>query len=382
MHLTKEEEAIYNGEFGATKQKAMEILVALGDIYGAESLIEIESAQISGVSYKTIGDAGLEWISSLDDRVKVPAILNPAGMDREKWSEMGVSEEFAAKQKEILKVYERLGVSLECTCTPYYLNPPAFGAHLAWAESSAVAYANSVLGARTNREAGPSALAAALIGKTPCYGLHLDENRAPEVLVRVDIELHDADYGALGYAVGKIVGDKVPLFRLPLSPSKDELKALGAALGASGAVALYHVKDVTPESGNFDVPTECISVDSEDIKKAYGGNTPDLVALGCPHCSGAELSKIADLLEGKKARTELWICTSRRVREQNKEAVTRIEQCGAKVICDTCMVVSPATEKFKRVMVNSGKALQYLPSMCGVDAMLANTEDCIKTACD
>jgi len=382
MHLAKEEEAIYNGEFGATKQKAMEILVALGDIYGAESLIEIESAQISGVSYKTIGDAGLEWISSLDGEVKAPAMLNPMGMDMEKWSAMGVSEEFAAKQKEILRAYERLGISLECTCTPYYLNPPNFGEHLAWAESSAVAYANSVLGARTNREGGPSALAAALIGKTPCYGLHLDENRAPEVLVRVDAELHDADYGALGYAVGKIIGDKVPLFRLPLSPSKDELKALGAALGASGAVALYHVEGVTPESSNFDVPIECISVASEDIKKAYGGNTPDLVALGCPHCSGAELSKIADLLEGKKARTELWICTSRRVREQNKEVVTQIEQCGAKVICDTCMVVSPATEKFERVMVNSGKALQYLPTMCGVDAMLANTEDCIKTACD
>lgn len=382
MHLTKEEEAIYNGEFGITRQKAMEILVALGDIYGAHSLINVESAQISGVSYKTIGDAGLEWISSLDEKVKVPTILNPAGMDREKWSEMGVSEEFAAKQKEILRVYERLGISLECTCTPYYYNPPNFGEHLAWAESSAVAYANSVLGARTNREAGPSALAAALIGKTPCYGLHLNENRAPEVLVKVNAELHDADYSAVGYAVGKIVGDKVPLFRLPLSPSKDELKALGAALGASGAVALYHVEGVTPESSNFDVPTERILIDMGDIKKVYGDNTPDLVALGCPHCSSAELSKIADLLEGKKARTELWICTSRRVREQNKEVVTRIEQCGVKVICDTCMVVSPVTEKFERVMVNSGKALQYLPTMCGVDAMLGSTEDCIKTACD
>jgi len=382
MYLTKEEEAIYNGEFGATKQKAMEILVALGDIYGAESLIEIESAQISGVSYKTIGDAGLEWISSLDGRVKVPAILNPAGMDREKWSEMGVSEEFAAKQKEILRVYERLGISLECTCTPYYLNPPNFGEHLAWAESSAVAYANSVLGARTNREGGPSALAAALIGKTPCYGLHLDENRAPEVLVKVNAELHGADYGALGYAVGKIIGDKVPLFRLPLSPNKDELKALGAALGASGAVALYHVEDVTPESGNFDVPTERILMTMSDIKKVYGDNMPDLVAFGCPHCSGAELRKIADLLEGKKVRTELWVCTSRRVREQNEDVVRRIERSGAKVVCDTCMVVSPATEKFERVMVNSGKALQYLPSMCGVDAMLGSTKDCIKTACD
>ncbi len=381
MHLTKEEEAIYDGEFGATRQKAMEILVALGDIYGADRLIAIKSAQVSGASYKTIGDAGLEWISSLEGKVKVSTILNPIGMDREKWREIGVSEGFAARQKEILRVYERLGISLECTCTPYYTNSPALNDHLAWAESSAVAYANSVLGARTNREGGPSALAAALIGKTPCYGLHLDKNRAPEVLVRVNAELHDVDYGALGYVVGKSVGDRIPLFELSSIPSKDELKAFGAALGASGAVALYHVKGVTPESSNFDAPTERISLDLEDIKKIYDDNTPDLIAFGCPHCSGAELRKIADLLEGKKVCIELWVCTSRRIMEQHEDVVKLIEKSGAKVICDTCMVVSPATEKFERVMVNSGKALQYLPNLCGVDAVLGSTEDCIKTAC-
>jgi len=381
MYLTKEEEAIYDGEFGATRQKAMEILAALGDIYGAGRLVEIKSAQVSGASYKTIGDAGLEWISSLEGKAKVPAMLNPIGMDREKWREMGISEEFAAKQKEILRVYERLGISLECTCTPYYISSPALNDHLAWAESSAVAYANSVLGARTNREGGPSALAAALIGKTPCYGLHEDENRAPGVLVRVNAELHDADYGALGYVAGKMVGDGIPLFELSSTPSRDELKALGAAMGASGAVALYHVKGITPESSNFDAPAERISLDLDDIEKVYGESTPDLVAFGCPHCSGAELGKIADLLEGKKVRTELWVCASRRIRKQNEELVRKIEKSGAKVICDTCMVVSPSSERFEKVMVNSGKALQYLPNLCGVDAVLGNTEDCIKTAC-
>ncbi|MDD2666081.1 MAG: aconitase X catalytic domain-containing protein [Methanocellales archaeon] len=383
MHLTKEEEAIYKGELGATKQKAMEILVSLGDIYGANSLIPIDSAQISGVSYKTLGDAGLEWISDLDARVEVPSTLNPAGMDRENWKAMGIPAKFAEKQEEILRAYERLGINLGCTCTPYYIDPPKFGGHLAWAESSAVAYANSVLGVRTNREGGPSALAAAIIGKTPCYGLHLDENRAPDVLIRVIGKLHDSDYGALGYEVGEILRDNIPLFQLDSLPTPDELKSLGAAMAASGAVALYHVEGITPESKSFDRPRERLSLDLKDIKAIYEKRSrPDIIALGCPHCSTDELRRISRLLSGKKVTTDLWICTSRWVKEQNPDLVREIEMSGAKIICDTCMVVSPASERFERMMVNSGKALKYVPSLCGVDAVLATTEDCIRTACD
>ncbi|HIH36791.1 MAG TPA: DUF521 domain-containing protein [Methanocellales archaeon] len=383
MHLTKEEEAIYKGEFGATKQKAMEILVSLGDIYDANSLIPVDSAQISGVSYRTIGDAGLEWISDLDARVEVPSMLNPAGMDRENWSDMGIPAKFAEKQEEILRAYERLGINPRCTCTPYYIDPPKFGGHLAWAESSAVAYANSVLGARTNREGGPSALAAAIIGKTPCCGLHLDENRAPDVLIRVSDKLHDSDYGALGYKVGEMLRDNIPLFQLGSLPTRDELKSLGAAMAASGAVALYHVEGVTPESKSFDRPKERLSLDLKDIKEIYEKRSgSDIIALGCPHCSTDELRRISRLLSGKKVTTDLWICTSRWVKEQNPDLVRAIEMSGAKIICDTCMVVSPASERFERMMVNSGKALKYVPSLCGVDAVLATTEDCIRTACD
>ncbi|MFC1786622.1 aconitase X [Halobacteriota archaeon] len=383
MHLTREEETIYKGELGATKQKAMEILVSLGDIYGADSLIPVESAQISGVSYKTIGDAGLEWISDLDARVKVPSMLNPAGMDREKWKDMGIPAKFAEKQEEILRVYERLGITLGCTCTPYYTNPPKFGGHLAWAESSAVAYVNSVLGARTNREGGPSALAAALIGKTPCYGLHLNENRSPDVLIQVRGNLKDSDYGALGYMVGEMLRDKIPLFELGSIPTYDELKALGAAMAASGAVALYHVEGITPESKNFDRPIERISLELDDIKEIYEkGSGPDIIALGCPHCSTDELKHISRLLSGRSVTTDLWICTSRWIKEQNPDLVRAIEKSGAKIICDTCMVVSPASERFEKMMVNSGKALKYVPSLCGVEAIFANTKDCIEAACD
>ena len=190
----------------------MEILVALGDIYGAKKLVPVRSVQIAGVSYKNIGEAGLEWISDLQGSVAVPSILNPAGMDLCRWKEMGILGEFALKQHQTIEAYRRLGVAIDCTCTPYqiYEGLAGRGDHLAWSESSAVSYANSVIGARTNREGGPSALAAALVGKTALYGYHLDENRRPTHLIEVEADLRGSDYGALGFLVGGTVKDGVP----------------------------------------------------------------------------------------------------------------------------------------------------------------------------
>jgi predicted aconitase len=393
MYLTPEEEKIFNGERGATYQKAIEILIALGDIYDADRLIPIKSAQIAGVSYKTIGDAGLEWISDLKGKVAVPSILNPAGMDRECWKEMGISRDFAEKQEKILRAYEALGVRIECSCTPYHIfdNIASFGDHVAWSESSAISYANSVIGARTNREGGPGALAAALIGKTANYGFHLNENRKPDLLIKVDAKLSDSDYGALGYIAGEMVGDKVPFFRLKSRPSKDELKSLGAAMAASGAVALYYVEGVTPEADKYEAPLETITIEERQIKEIYespcqtpylntGSCEPDLIAFGCPHSSPDELSKLAHLLNGKKVKKEVWVYTSRAIKDRNPELVARIEKSGAKVFCDTCMVVSPASERFKCMMVNSGKAHKYVPNLCGVKSILARTEKCIEEA--
>ena len=158
MYLSREEEGIYQGEQGETLRRMMEILVALGDIYGADRLVPVRSVQIAGVSYKNIGEAGLEWISDLQGRVAVPSILNPAGMDLCRWKEMGIGDEFAKKQQQTIEAYRKLGVAIDCTCTPYQIYDLAsLGDHLAWSESSAVSYANSVIGARTNREGGPSA---------------------------------------------------------------------------------------------------------------------------------------------------------------------------------------------------------------------------------
>lgn len=385
MYLSREEESIYRGERGETLRRMMEILVALGDIYDAQRLIPVKSVQIAGVSFKNIGDAGLEWISDLRGRVVVPSILNPAGMDLCRWKEMGISEDFARKQEETVEAYRRLGVSVDCTCTPYqiYDRLASKGDHLAWSESSAVSYANSVIGARTNREGGPSALAAALVGKTPCYGYHLDESRRPTHLIVVDADLAGSDYGALGFLAGRIVKDGVPMFKLKSRPSRDELKALGAAMAASGSVALYYVEDVTPTPPSGPKPDEKVSLGRKDIDEVYErfpGQDAEIVALGCPHCSKDELERIAELLEGRKAKKELWICTARKIVEANPDLVARIEKSGAKVLCDTCMVVSPASERYRKMMVNSGKALAYLPGLCGVKAGFGSTEECIDAA--
>lgn len=391
MHLTREEENILNGEHGETLQKAIEILVALGDIYNADGLIPVKSAQIAGVSYKTIGDAGLEWISDLNGEVKVPAVLNPAGMDLQNWDKMGISDGFASKQQEIIDAYRKLGVNTKCTCTPYYLEgfDTRYGDHLAWSESSAVSYANSVVGARTNREGGPSALSAALIGKTANYGYHLNENRAPDISITVDCELTGSDYGALGYQAGKIVGNRVPLFHLKNSPSSDELKALGAAMAATGAVALYHVDSVTPEIQNidFEKPVENIIIEADQIQEIYETNSSiqdddEIIALGCPHCSKNELEYIAHLLENKQVGRDVWICTSREVAENNPQIVDSIKESGAMVVCDTCMIVSPASENYKLMMVNSGKALNYVPGMCKIPSKFGSIEECIQEAGD
>ncbi|OPY54805.1 MAG: hypothetical protein A4E49_00816 [Methanosaeta sp. PtaU1.Bin112] len=387
MYLSREEEAIYQGERGETPRRMMEILVALGDIYGAEKLVAVKSVQIAGVSYKNIGEAGLEWISDLQGQVVVPSILNPAGMDLCRWQEMGVGEDFAQKQQQIIEAYRKLGVIIDCTCTPYqiYEGIAGLGDHLAWSESSAVSYANSVIGARTNREGGPSALAAALVGKTALYGYHLDENRLPTHLVEVEAELQGSDYGALGFLVGRIVKDGVPFFRLQgPRPSADELKALGAAMAASGSVALYYVKEVTPRPPpSAGQPEETLNLGRKDIDEVYAqypAGGAEAVALGCPHCSMEELVKIAGLLQGRKVQKELWICTARKIAQANPHLVAVIEESGARVFCDTCMVVSPATERFARMLTSSGKALAYLPGLAGVGAGLGSLEDCIDAA--
>ncbi|MEF8873484.1 MAG: aconitase X catalytic domain-containing protein [Candidatus Thermoplasmatota archaeon] len=370
MHLTKEEERILEGEEGEAPAKAMELLLALGKVYDADRLIPIESAQIAGVSYKTMGDAGLEFVSDFGKKegaeVKVRSMLNPAGMDLKKKGYEPA--EFREKQNELIEAYQKMGIELSCTCTPYLAgNRPKKDENLAWSESSAVSFANAVLGARTNREGGPSALMAAIIGKTPHYGLHIKKNRRPDVIY--EIEDQNVPPSLLGYLAGKDVGEKIPYFR-GVDYSEDELKSLGAAMAATGSVAMYHVEAITPEADDFSIEgLESIAIDENAVKdvreELKSGLEPDVVVIGCPHLSGEELKKVAKHLEGKKEKKEgpdLLVYTSRKVHEEFPEAVKTIERFG-KVITDTCMVVSPLEERYEVAATNSGKASAYLPKL-------------------
>ena len=369
-YLTRLEEEMLRGEHGYAAQKAMEILVALGKIYGAERMIPIKSAQISGVSYKNIGEEGLEFLEELarDGRVRVLTTLNPAGMDLESWREMGVSERFAENQLRVIRAFQRMGITLTLSCTPYLAgNKPSYGDHLAWGESSAVIYANSVIGARTNREGGPSALAAALVGRTPMYGLHLDEGREPTVEVRVPELRGEQQYAALGYLVGRMVKDGIPLFRGVRAIEPDEHKALGAALASSGGVALYHIDGITPEAVRRSLKApEKIDLDMDDIRGAVeeldGDADPDLIFLGCPHLSLKELERFAELLGGRRVRRRVWLSMARSVlREAERMGLAdKLRECGVMLTADTCPVVAPLREMgYRSIATNSGKCAFY-----------------------
>ena len=393
MHLTREEEKMYGGEEGLAVEKCMEILVALGDIYGAEKLVPITSAQISGVSYKTIGDAGLEFLEdlSIDAHVRVPSTLNPAGVDLQIWRELGFSEEFTKKQLAIVDAYRKMGVSTTCTCTPYLVgNIPTLGSHIAWSESSAVCYANSVLGARTNREGGPGALSAAICGRTAMYGYHLNEGRHPNLLVELETSVKGSDFGAVGYLVGNTVGGGIPYFKFKNTPSTDQLKWLGAALASSGAVALYHVENTTPESkwALKVIKEEKIeklsinraNIDETKVKLSTTDEKPDLICVGCPHASLEEIKRVAEIVAGRRLENMLWVCTSISVKAaSDRMGYTKIiETAGGKMVCDTCMVVAPIEElDYKVVGVDSAKAANYVPNMCGLEVVYNDLENLI-----
>ncbi len=384
MFLAKADERILKGESGEVLSRAMKLLVTLGDLGGAEKLVSIGRAQVAGVSYKTSGDATLELLESLAESVprvqsKVFATQNPAGMDLDRWREMGVHPSFAEKQLRICRAYQALGVKPYCTCTPYLAgNCPLPREMIGFSESSAVAYVNSVIGARTNRHGGLDALSAALVGKVPYMGLLLDENRRGDIKVKVKVEdRSESDYAALGYYVGKKVKTgEVPVYDGLKHVNPSQLKLMGAASAASGAVALFHVLGVTPEAVRWktvfkdDQPSDTLEVGETEIASVYdelsSTDDVDLVAIGCPHCSLSEIGAVANLLRGRKVRRGIrfWIFTSPHVyaAAEGKGYNNIIRAAGAKVYKHTCMVVMPIEEmNITSIAVNSAKAAFYIP---------------------
>ncbi len=404
MRLTREEESMLSGDEGPAVRRAMQIVVTLGRVYEAERLLPVSSVQVAGVSYRNLGDAGLSFVrdwAAEGARVRVPTTLNPAGMDLQDWERMGISPAFAAKQHEVVQAYAAMGIETTCTCTPYYVgNVPTLGAHLAWSESSAVCYANAVLGARTNREGGPSALASAICGRTADYGLHRDDARRAthRVLVRCPVRAPH-EFAALGYEIGRRVVDGVPWFSgIDLPPAdgpsneatSDRLKLLGAALASSGAVALYHVEGVTPEARQDTslCPPDASVIIIDSLAPAIAAlNGPDteidLVVLGCPHASLSELRAVADVLHGQRLRSALWVTTSRAVRDRALEHgdVQRIEAAGGQVVADGCVIVAPMRELgYHTLATNSAKMACYALPHAGLRVRFGSTEQCLTAA--
>jgi predicted aconitase len=274
----------------------------------------------------------------------------------------------------VIEAYQKMGVVPTCSCTPYLFgNVPHYGEHIAWAESSAVCYANSVLGACSNREGGPSALAAALTGRTPNYGFHLPENRCPSLTVQVQDRLTGThDFGTLGMVLGKAIEARkikpIPYIRGIPEASLEELKSFCASVATYGGLALFHMEGITPESMLFEAPSACISISRSNLEAANrslnadsSNSQVDFVSLGCPHLSLLEIARVADQLNGKKVRKTFWITTARPTKQiADQMGYTNIiEAAGAVFATDTCCVVAPLRGRFKAIATDSAKACYY-----------------------
>lgn len=394
MFLTREQERMLDGEEGIAVRKSLELIVTLGRVFGAERLVSVESAHISGVSYKNLGEAGLEWLEEqamMGAKCRIRATLNPAGMDMEKWREMNVPEDFAEGQRKVLAAFTRMGVEPTCTCTPYLIgHVPKFGSQIAWAESNAVCFSNSVIGARTNRESGPTTLASAVTGLAALYGYRTDLGRRPGKIVEVTADLSTRlDYSAVGYVTGKLLGSLVPYFRGLGQPDVESMKTLGAACATSGSIALWHGEGVTPEAmeaSRFLDGLERVTIDRKDLDEARDSliGDPDnpTYCIGCPHCSLKEMAETAALVEGKSLDGRLWVFTSRGVYSEAVQAgyVKVIEDAGGKVYRDTCMVVAPLQEMgWMGVATNSMKGGHYSVAH-GFDTKIVTLEKLVEGA--
>ncbi|MGY5871704.1 MAG: aconitase X catalytic domain-containing protein [Candidatus Thorarchaeota archaeon] len=391
LTLTTEEKEMLEGKHGKATQKAMEIITTLGEIYGAERLIPVSSVQIAGVSYHNLGEAGLEYLTEMaeDGRARVLTTLNPAGMDMLEWKKHGISEDFAKNQKRVVEAFEKMGVITTCTCTPYLIgNLPHFGEHIAWAESSAVCFANSVIGALTNREGGPSALATALTGKTAEYGFHLEENRIAQVKYDIQAELKDTDdFGLLGQVIGTRTGKTIPYITGIASATTEELKSFCASIATYGGVAIFHMEGITPNRTTIPEKTEIVT--DEDLQAARielddEDADIDFISVGCPHASIKEIAEIAEMLDGKKVADgkTVWITTAKPTKDLAIKMgfYDKIENAGAFLVADACCAVAPLKGKFTGLMTDSAKACYYARGKNKFKTGIRTVEQCIKEA--
>jgi predicted aconitase len=399
VRLNDDQKRMLEGECGEGTRTAMEMILAIANVYEADDLIPIKSAHCAGLSLKSHGVSGMKWVEDMVEkgaRVVVPTTMNVIGVDRSR--DLGLPADWVEHQMRIEKGYEAMGCYGTSSCVPYYYSfLPKFGEHIAWAESSAVVFTNSVLGARDNREGGPSAWAAAVTGYTPNYGFHKDENRKGGILFKVTTKLENmADYGAIGNYVGKMVGEKIPVFDGIVKPTTDDLVCFGSAMASAGGVAMFHVIGVTPEAPNLATAFggkkyDVVEIGDKEKRQGYNSLTcgertdVDYVSLGCPHYSLDQVASIAQKLKGKKLApgVTMWIHTNMAVKGMAKELgfMYDIEESGAILTQDLCTVLScPEALGFHTLVTNSPKMAFYAPGNNNFDVWYGDEDQCISAA--
>jgi predicted aconitase len=407
MKMNDEERAMAAGEFGPLRQWAIEHQLKVGGYFGADDFVTIAQAHIM-CDTESLGDAGVEWLERWTGlpreqrRVRVPTITDPRGTDFEKAKGLGHHDWIVTRERRTVVALETLDVLMTNTCVNYQtIMPPLLNDHVAYGDTGVVIYCNSVLGARSNFEGGPSALAAGLTGRTPRYGFHLDKIRRPTI--RIDVKYTPRalnEWGALGALVGKLSGDywRVPVVTgIDTVPGSDDMKHFGAAAASFGSLALFHIAGVTPEAkdpafmkGTEGLPVESIThADLKALQQRYKPDDGDidLVVFSAPQLSIVEMQQVADLLEGRHVKIPLLAVTSPQVKpDADRMGITkRIEDAGGTVLSGMCFYNSYAREmaeanNWKRLATNSAKLVNIIGGY-GYTPTLLGMESCIDLAC-
>lgn len=399
--------ALLRGDEGEGARLAMSILARMADVVGARELLDITAAHIDSSLYQ--GPATLEFAERLADggaRVQVPTTLNVSGVDQHGWREWDVPESWAEPARRQMQAYETMGCEPTWTCAPYQTQPrPGGGEQVAWGESSAIVFANSVLGARTERYPDLLDICCAVTGRAPAAGLHLTANRAGQVLVDLSrvprrLAVEPALYPVLGHWIGQRVEGRIPVLDgLPARPGEDDLKALGAAMASSGAVGLFHWVGLTPEAPDLGAafqgrePAARLRPGSAALRAARDelgsglsdADGLDLVVLGSPHFSLSEFAALARLVDGRRRHpgVRLLITTGRAVRALAREAgyLDAIESFGGELTVDTCILTTPMLpESIRRLMTNSAKYAWYTPGLLERAVAFGSLADCVESA--
>ncbi len=407
MYLTEEEKRMLSGDYGEGLQMAMEVLTRVGDAYGAGRMVGIHSAHVLAVYPHLLASVELvERFADLGARFRIPTTVNPSHQpcNFNRWQ--GLPEPISLQENatRLKNAIERLGVIRSYSCTPYFQgNVPRYRQNVSWVESSAICFANSALGARTNRTTNGIDLAAAITARVPEFGLLLDENRVGNVLVRMEFQpVTMFDYGTCGYLVGKLCSGKIPVIRnMPQHTTLNDLKIFSGAAASQGGIALYHAVGITPEArteedafrgGNTEFE---IKIGEEDVRTAveeigklstFKGETIDAVLMGCPHPTVGEMGELAQYLQGRKVREHVKFCivASSEVVNWSRQMgyVDIIEAAGADILEGDCIVNYPTKEwGWKRIMTNSAKYAIILPSdPTWLDVWYADTRECVDVA--